>query len=169
MLIAVLGPVYSRNFCHFHYNLITMECAQRVCCKISTHTQAESERCNKNCSPDRYENYTCHEGLAPKTVSIWRKHKHPPASYLGVNNGAGHLFHIGQVSSLGHEDRFSGQTNLDDEGHPCWSLGHRGHYGDHGHHSPSTTTMPWSQLHHRKATRCGQRVYGDGGPLLDQS
>lgn len=41
--------------------------------------------------------------------------------YLGVDDGAGNLFHIGQVSSQGHQDRFSGQADLDDEGDACWS------------------------------------------------
>ncbi len=101
--------------------------------------------------------------MPPSTVC---KYTHAPThthiAYLGVDNGAGNLFHVGQVSSLGHQDRFSGQANLDDEGHPCWSG------RQWGHQSP-TRNLPWYQVHNRKTTLSGHGGHGYGGPLLQNS
>lgn len=87
-------------------------------------------------------------------------HTHTHISYLGVDNRAGNLFHIGQVGRLGHQDRFSGQANLDDEGYPC-RCGRQW-----GYHSPARS-LPRCQVHHRKT--CGHRGHGYGGPLLYHS
>ena len=60
---------------------------------------------------------------------------------------------------MGHQDRFSGQADLDDEGDPCKSGRKR------GYHSPARN-LHCCQVHHRKPPLNGQRGHGYGGPWL---
>lgn len=53
----------------------------------------------------------------------FQTHKKSNTSYLGVDDGAGDLLDVGQVSVLGHQDRLPGQADLDHEGHPSWCRG----------------------------------------------
>lgn len=56
-----------------------------------------------------------------KTKDFQTQKRNP--SYLGVDDGAGDLLDIGQVSVLGHQDRLPGQADLDHEGHTSWCRG----------------------------------------------
>lgn len=81
-------------------------------------------------------------------------------TYLGVHDRAGHLFDVGQVSGQGHQDRFSGQADLDDEGDPDRRGGQRGHQNAAG-------PLSRGQVHRWEGALRRYRGHADGASLLD--